>query len=87
VEHDLFGKPVSTFPDHALRRLLLCRDQLAVDQAFGDLDGVQRCALAQVVGNDPHRQPVLDGGVLVYPYRVLRPMVAGLVRPCIESPN
>jgi hypothetical protein len=22
VEHDLFGKPVSTFPDHALRIML-----------------------------------------------------------------
>jgi hypothetical protein len=24
MEHDLFGKPVSTFPDHALKRIRAC---------------------------------------------------------------
>ena len=42
------------------RRLALGLDQLAVDQALGDLDGVERRALAQVVGHAPERQPVLD---------------------------
>ena len=72
-EHDLFGKPDSTFPDHALaaanspqglRRLLLRGDQIALEQAFGDLNGVERRALAQIVGNHPHRQAVLDRRIL-----------------------
>src|ERR1700689_4093895 len=47
-----------------LSRPALGGDQLAVDQRFGDLNGVERGALAQVVGNDPHRQPVLHRRVL-----------------------
>src|SRR5947209_15376414 len=46
------------------RRFLLGADQLAVDQAFGDLDRVQRGALAQIVGDAPQRQPILNRGVL-----------------------
>ena len=37
------------YVDSGLRRLLLRLDQLAVDQHFGDLDGIERRALAQVV--------------------------------------
>jgi len=37
----------------ALRRLLLRRDELAIDQALGDLDCVEGGALAQVVGHHP----------------------------------
>src|SRR5262249_38171039 len=48
----------------ALRRLLLRLNELAADQAFGDLDRVERGALAQIVGNDPHREPVLDRRIL-----------------------
>ena len=47
-----------------LRRLFLRGDQFAVDQAFGDLDGVERRAFAQIVGDDPHREAILDRGVL-----------------------
>src|SRR6185312_16933265 len=47
-----------------LRRLFLGLDQLAVDQRLGDLDGVERGALAQIVGHHPQRQAVVDGGVL-----------------------
>ena len=32
--------------------------QLALDQHLGDLDAVGRCALAQVVGDDPQRETV-----------------------------
>src|SRR3954466_12450856 len=70
------------------RRLFLRADQLAVDQAFGDLDRVQRGALAQVVGDAPQRQAVLDrviftdaadiGGVLAGRL-VGRDVAAGLV--------
>ena len=41
-------------------RLPLGLDQLAVDQALGDLDGVERRALAQVVGHAPEHEPVVD---------------------------
>src|SRR5262245_51796318 len=47
-----------------LRGLALGLDQLAVDQALGDLDRIKRCTLAQVVGDDPHREPVLNGRIL-----------------------
>src|SRR5215467_6532935 len=45
-------------------RLLLRADQLAVDQAFGDLNRVQSRALAEVVGYTPQHQPVFDRGIL-----------------------
>src|SRR5271154_1841108 len=64
----------------SLRRLLLRGDQLAVDQAFGDLDGVERRALAQIVGDDPHREPVLDRRVLADAAdigRILAPRLVG----------
>src|SRR3954463_9946503 len=52
-------------PTSALRRrLFLGADQLAVDQAFGDLDGVQRRAFAQIVRHAPQYEAVLHGGVL-----------------------
>src|SRR5215510_10923131 len=47
-----------------LRRLALGLDQLAVDQALGDLNRVERGALAQVVGDHPHRQPILNRRIL-----------------------
>ena len=37
-------------------------DELAIDQAFGDLDCVERGAFAQIVGDDPHLQAVVDVG-------------------------
>jgi hypothetical protein len=43
-----------------LRRPALGLDQLAIDQAFGDLDSVKRSAFAQVVRYDPDLQPVFD---------------------------
>lgn len=43
-----------------LRGLLLRRDQLAVDQAFRDLHGVERRALAQVIRHAPKNQTVID---------------------------
>src|SRR4051794_15360503 len=63
----------------ALGSFLLGADQLAVDQAFGDLDGVQGGALAQIVGNAPQRQPVLDGGVLADAADVSRVLARGLI--------
>ena len=36
-------------------------EQSPIDQAFGDLHGVQGSALAQVVGDDPEIDAVLDG--------------------------
>src|SRR5215510_4827271 len=47
-----------------LSRLFFRLNELAADQAFGDLDRVEGCALAQVVRDDPHRQSVLDGRIL-----------------------
>src|SRR5579885_1714786 len=38
--------------------------KFAVDDAFGNLHGVERGALAQIVGNDPHAKTVLDRGIL-----------------------
>src|ERR1700677_2675399 len=63
-----------------LSRLALGGDQLAVDQRFADLNGVERGALAQVVGNDPHRQPVLDRGVLADAADVSRVLARRLIR-------
>ena len=40
-----------------LRRLLFACDQLAIDQALGDLHRVERRALAQVVGHDHTSRP------------------------------
>src|ERR1700728_2428905 len=57
------GAPVSGAERDSGPLPLRC-DQLALDQAFGDLDGVERGALAQIVGDDPHRQSILDGRVL-----------------------
>src|SRR5258708_19209562 len=47
-----------------LSRLFLGADQLAVDQAFGDLNRVQRGALAQIVRDAPQYQAVFHGRVL-----------------------
>src|SRR5262245_59411227 len=46
------------------RCLPLGDDQLAIDQRFGDLDGVECRALAQVVGHHPHCEPVLNRRIL-----------------------
>src|SRR5436853_1797448 len=48
----------------ASRRLPLRLDELAVDQALGDLDRIERRTLAQVVGDNPHHEPVLDCRIL-----------------------
>src|SRR6266478_2667801 len=45
------------------RSLLLGVDQLAIDQALGDLNRVEGRALAQIVGNAPQHQPVVDSRV------------------------
>src|SRR5581483_4490921 len=39
-------------------------DELAVDQALGDLHGVERRTLAQIVGYDPHLQAIFDRSIL-----------------------
>src|SRR5881397_2047704 len=46
------------------RRLLLRLNELAADQALGDLDRIEGGALAQVIGNDPHREPVFHSRIL-----------------------
>src|SRR5262249_494439 len=48
----------------SVRRLALGRDELAVDEAFGDLNGVERRALAQIVRHTPQREAVLHRRVL-----------------------
>src|SRR5262245_44224827 len=48
----------------ALCGFLLGLDQVAVEQALGNLDGVERGALAQIVGDAPELQTVLYRGVL-----------------------
>src|ERR1700712_2322825 len=47
-----------------LSSLLARLDEAAIDQQFGDLNGVQGCTLAQVVGDDPDVEAVLDGRIL-----------------------
>src|SRR5215208_926932 len=61
------------------RRLLLRRNKFAVDQALGDLDGIERRALAQVVGNDPKHKPVLDGRILSHAADVGRVLTGAFV--------
>src|SRR6267378_8125791 len=68
------------FAGYALRRLLLGLDQLAVDQALGDLDGVERGALAQVVGDDPQHEAVLDRRVLADAADIGRVLARAFVR-------
>src|SRR5215471_9532473 len=51
------------FGRNDLRRLLLRADQLAVDQALRDLNGVEGRALTQIVRDAPQYQPIVDGGV------------------------
>src|SRR5262252_185830 len=51
-------------PCRVLCRLLLRLNELATDQALGDLDRVQRRPLTQVVRNNPHHQPVFDRRIL-----------------------
>src|SRR5580704_5077993 len=60
------GDPSGCGADGPSRRPLLGADQLARDQALGDLDRVQRRALAQIVGDAPQREAVLDGRVLAH---------------------
>src|SRR5436305_1154339 len=64
----------------ASRRLLLRADQLAVDQAFGDLDRVQRGALAQIVGDAPQHEPVLHRGILADPADIGGVLAGAFVR-------
>jgi len=60
-EHDLFGKPLHTFPDHALKRLLLVPAILAGEFDAGlaprRLDAVRSAAFAA------HR---LDAGIALF---------------------
>src|SRR5204863_4613711 len=46
------------------RGFALGLDEFAVDQAFRDLNGIERRALAQVVRHAPQHQPVVDRGIL-----------------------
>ena len=57
------GRPVRA-DGPASSRLLFGLDQLAIDQQFGDLDRIQRRALAQIVGDAPEHKPVLDSWIL-----------------------
>src|SRR5215472_6105792 len=56
--------PDADYAKVQLSRLALGGDQLAVDQTLGDLNGIERRAFAQIVRDNPHRQPVLDRGVV-----------------------
>ncbi len=63
-----------------LSRSSLRLDQPPLDQQLGDLHRVQRCALAQIVGDDPHRQAVIDGRILA-DARDVGGVLAGRIRP------
>src|SRR3954470_5597003 len=39
-------------------------EQAAIDQSFRDLDGIERGALAEIVGNDPEIETVLDRRII-----------------------
>ena len=79
------------------RRLLLRRNELAVDQSLGDLDGVERGALAQVLGDDPKHEAVLDTSkqgiaqaeetnhVLFYSEMAFAQMALGRTKEALES--
>jgi hypothetical protein len=41
MEHDLFGKPVSTFPDHALRRRGKRRTGIGADAIYHGTEAVR----------------------------------------------
>src|SRR5690242_12774869 len=60
-------KPQRPWPPKAVRpdAPALCRsfEQLAIDDQFGDLHGVERGALAEIVGYDPEHQAVLHRGI------------------------
>src|SRR6202023_3950822 len=60
-------------------RLAFGLDQLAVDQALGDLHRVERGALAQVVGYDPQHQAAVDCRILAHAADVGRVLARGLV--------
>src|SRR5437667_3757725 len=66
--------------DEKLRRLPLRRNELPVDQALGDLDGVERRALAQIVGDDPQHQAAVDGRVLADAADIGRVLAGAVVR-------
>src|SRR3977135_3798867 len=63
-----------------LRRLPLRRNELPVDQALRDLDGVERRALAQIVGDDPQHEAAVDGRVLADAADIGRVVAGALVR-------
>src|SRR3984893_11930644 len=50
--------------DSRTRGFFLRRDQFAIDQNLSDLNRVQRRALAQIIGDTPKRETVLDRRVL-----------------------
>jgi hypothetical protein len=70
-EHDLFGKPVSTFPDHALRRirvreLVRTNDVVLVSAIGALLDGAQIDHLVL-----DQNMSILEGSLGIIPRRIL----------------
>src|ERR1700738_3840768 len=61
------------------RGLLLGRNELAVHQTLGNLHGVQRRSLAQIVGDDPHGKAMLDRWIFTYPANVGRILARSFV--------
>src|SRR5215813_14843673 len=75
----ILSEKSATFRDHALCRLLLGTNELAVDQALGNLHGIERRALAQIVRYAPEREAVLDGRVLAHSADIGRVLAGALV--------
>ena len=65
MEHDLFGKPLSTFPDHALRPLITKPHVVGVIQAFNKLSFLHELA---PTGSEP---PFLIAQVIVLVFFVV----------------
>src|SRR5262245_55326239 len=66
-------------PCESSRRLALRLDELAVDEDFGDLNRVEGGALAEIVGDHPHSEAVLDRRVLADARDVGRVLAGRLV--------
>ena len=76
------GRNGSREPDLLLDEhgAILHAEQVAADQLFGDLDGVERSALADVVGDNPHVEAVRDGIVLTDAPHIGRVFAGGVDR-------
>src|SRR5690349_15719937 len=66
-------------PETGSGRFPLRLDELAVDQDLGDLHGVQRSALAEIIRDDPHAEAVFHRRVLADARNIGRVLAGRLV--------